>query len=123
MPTRKRRGRPSKINFAPLRRTASVTLCSASYWLTWAEPMRRFGKEGVALPSIPRRATLKAVIYNQFQLVRIYILVGQPEKALDELETLLKNPGYLSPGWLRIDPTFDPLRENPRFQKLLAGGK
>ena len=58
---------------------------------------------------------------HQHQLARIYILVGEPEKALDQLEPLLKIPYYLSPGWLRIDPTFDPLRKNPRFQKLVAG--
>ena len=60
--------------------------------------------------------------YFQHQLARIYILVGEPEKALDQLESLLKVPYYLSPDWLRIDPTFDPLRKNPRFQKLVEGG-
>ena len=29
----------------------------------------------------------------------------------------------LSPDWLKIDPNVDPLRKNPRFQKLVAGGK
>jgi hypothetical protein len=58
--------------------------------------------------------------YNQHQLVRIYMLVGEPEKALDRLEPLLKIPYFLSPGWLKVDPNFDPLRNNPRFQKLIA---
>jgi hypothetical protein len=59
--------------------------------------------------------------YNQLQLVRIYLLTGQPDKALDQLEPLLRIPFYLSPGWLRLDPTFDPLRKHPRFVKLAAG--
>jgi hypothetical protein len=60
--------------------------------------------------------------YVQHQLARIYLLAGEPEQALDQLEALLKIPYYLSPGWLRIDPTFDPLRKNPRFRKLVEGG-
>jgi tetratricopeptide (TPR) repeat protein len=59
--------------------------------------------------------------YFQHQLVRIYILAGEPEKALDQLEPLLKMPYYLTPAWLKIDPTFDPLRGNPRFEKLTKG--
>jgi tetratricopeptide (TPR) repeat protein len=59
--------------------------------------------------------------YMQLQLARIYMLVGEPEKALDQLEPLLRIPYYLSPGWLRIDPTYAPLRTNPRFKKLVEG--
>jgi eukaryotic-like serine/threonine-protein kinase len=59
--------------------------------------------------------------YVQHQLVRIYLVAGEPEKALDHLEPLLKVAYYLTPAWLKIDPTFDPLRKNPRFQKLVAG--
>ena len=61
--------------------------------------------------------------YLQHQLARIYILVGESEKALDSLEPLLRIPYCLSPGWLKIDPNFDPLRDNPRFRKLVAGAK
>jgi tetratricopeptide (TPR) repeat protein len=58
--------------------------------------------------------------YGQHILVRIYLLVGENEKALDLLEPLLKIPYYVSPGWLRIDPSFVPLKGNPRFERLLA---
>jgi len=59
--------------------------------------------------------------YLQHQLVRIYLLVGESEKALDLLEPLLRMPYHLSPGWLRIDPAFAPLKGNPRFERLVAG--
>ena len=77
------------------------------------------GKRGVALLPVSRDAFVGA--YIQHQLVRIYLLVGEPEKALDQLEPLLKIPYYLSPGWLKIDPTFAPLRGNPRFERLVNG--
>jgi hypothetical protein len=61
--------------------------------------------------------------YVQLQLVRIYLLVGEPDKAMDLLEPLLRIPFYLSPGWLRIDPNFKPLRTNSRFGALLGAGQ
>jgi eukaryotic-like serine/threonine-protein kinase len=79
----------------------------------------REGKLGVRLLPISRDALEGA--YLQHYLGRIYILVGGPEKALDQLEPLLKIPYYLSPGWLKIDPTFAPLRGNPRFERLVNG--
>jgi serine/threonine-protein kinase len=77
------------------------------------------GERAMALMPISRDALLGA--YLQHQLVRIYLLVGEPEKALDQLEPLLRMPYHLSPGWLRIDPTFTPLKGNPRFERLVAG--
>jgi serine/threonine-protein kinase len=77
------------------------------------------GERGVTLMPVSKDAFLGA--YLQHELVRIYLLVNEPEKALAHLEPLLRIPYALSPGWLRIDPTFAPLKGNPRFERLVAG--
>ena len=61
--------------------------------------------------------------YFLHQLIRIEIAVGEHEKALGHLETLMKMPYAITPAWLKIDPNFGPLRQNPRFQKLVAAAK
>jgi TolB-like protein/tetratricopeptide (TPR) repeat protein len=77
------------------------------------------GLKGLALS--PMSADQLNGPYYRHQMARVYLLVGEPEKALDMLEPLLKMPYYLSPGWLRVDPTFQELKGNPRYERLLKG--
>jgi hypothetical protein len=95
-----------------------VVLGLSLAYLGRKEEAIREGQRGLAL--LPMAKDAYSGAYAQHQLVRIYLLVGEPEEALDQPEPLLKIPYFLSQGWLKIDPNFDPLRKTPRFQELVA---
>ncbi len=62
-------------------------------------------------------------------LARVAARMGEPDRAIATLQKLLSIPYAgplatqnipLTPALLRLDPMFDPLRNDPRFQKLVA---
>ncbi len=46
-------------------------------------------------------------------------MVGEYDAAIDQLEALLAIPSPTAVPMLRIDPTWDRLRDHPHFQRLL----
>jgi Flp pilus assembly protein TadD len=53
-------------------------------------------------------------------LARIYALTGEKDLALEQLNVLSKLPSGPSYGQLRLDPEWDSLRDDPRFEKIVA---
>jgi non-specific serine/threonine protein kinase len=51
----------------------------------------------------------------------VFVRTGAYEEAIDQLEILLSVPSETSRALLRLDPAWDPLRDNTRFQKLVEG--
>jgi serine/threonine-protein kinase len=51
---------------------------------------------------------------------RILAGIGETDAALAEIERLLAGPSRLSVHILRLDPRFDPIRHDPRFDALLV---
>jgi serine/threonine protein kinase/tetratricopeptide (TPR) repeat protein len=52
-------------------------------------------------------------------LALVYTMVGQNKEAIETLNDLLSRSGSSTPHTLRLDPRYDPLRADPRFQGLL----
>jgi TolB-like protein/tetratricopeptide (TPR) repeat protein len=61
--------------------------------------------------------------YFLYTLARVHTLNGESDQATETLERLMRLPNYVTPGWVRIDPNFAPLRGSPGFQKLVTAAK
>jgi serine/threonine-protein kinase len=53
-------------------------------------------------------------------LAAIYAQVGERDLALEQLARLIEVPNGPTPGTLRIEPEWDALRGDPRFDKIVA---
>jgi TolB-like protein/class 3 adenylate cyclase/Tfp pilus assembly protein PilF len=78
----------------------------------------REGERAVALVPVSKDAIDGAdLILN---LAVIYAWTGEKDRALKQLAEATQLPSPLNYGWLRLHPDWDPLRDDPRFEKIVA---
>jgi len=56
----------------------------------------------------------------QYNAACAYVQLGDTEPALDLLERCLPNLGSEKVNWSKYDPDLEPIRQHPRFQRLLT---
>jgi TolB-like protein/class 3 adenylate cyclase len=67
----------------------------------------------------PSKDALDGVVLA-VNLAQIYVWTGEKDLAIAELQKVERMPTYLSYGLLKLQPIWDPLRGDPRFEQILA---
>src|SRR5262249_19193216 len=76
------------------------------------------GRRAVELLPVTKDAFIGADLLYFY--AAICAQVGERDLATEQLETLAKIPAGAHYGELRLDPYWDPLRGDPRFEKIVA---
>jgi serine/threonine protein kinase/tetratricopeptide (TPR) repeat protein len=87
------------------------------------EEAMREGRRALELVPIAQEAMFGSCP-NEVCVTRSFAMIcawaGERELALEQLEAVTKIPGGPSYGELRLDPMWDPLRGDPRFEEIVA---
>jgi len=78
----------------------------------------REGRRAVELLPVTKDSIVGALLVEKLAL--IYAWTGEKDLAFEQLAIAARIPGYLSYGELRLHPYWDPLRGDPRFEKIVA---
>jgi eukaryotic-like serine/threonine-protein kinase len=111
----------AKLKAAPDEPVFHTGLATAYAGLGRRSEAIREAHRGVELRPITRDALDHTM--RVWELARVYVMVGEQEAAMDQIEYLATIPSWYSVNSYRYWPDWAPLRNNPRFQRLLDGGK
>jgi TolB-like protein/Tfp pilus assembly protein PilF len=82
------------------------------------EDALREGRRAVELTPPSKDSINGPIIMGFFAVICAW--VGEKDLAIDQLTQAIQLPGRLSYGQLRLSPNWDPLRGDPRFEKIVA---
>lgn len=99
----------------------------ADYHCQLAQALAWLGEKEAAIAAAQRASQIKPEANDAFEgvgvteaMARVYADVGESDRAIDLLVHLLQVPSDLTAQILKLDPAWDNLRSNPRFQQLIA---
>jgi TolB-like protein/Tfp pilus assembly protein PilF len=85
------------------------------------EEALREGRRAVELVPLTKDAMTGPELLRNLAI--IYAWTGEKDLALQQLGEVVRIPGPISYGQLRLHPWWDPLRDDPRFEKLVEESK
>jgi TolB-like protein/Tfp pilus assembly protein PilF len=85
------------------------------------EEALRAGRHAAEVLPVTKDAMTGAEIMRNLAIT--YAWVGEKDLAINQLEELLPLYGPISYGQLRLHPWWDPLRDDPRFEKIVEAAK
>jgi serine/threonine protein kinase len=85
------------------------------------EEALREGRRAVELLSVKKDAFEGPAMVEFLAIIAAW--VGESDLACEQLTAALRTPGHLNYGELKLMPYWDPLRGDPRFQKILEEAK
>jgi tetratricopeptide (TPR) repeat protein len=97
-----------------------------------AKVLAQLGEKESALQEAQRATELVPESKDAFSgpeiasgVAEVYAILGDNDRAIEILDGLLSRPSGLTAQGLRVNPIWDPLRADPRFQALIEkhGGK
>jgi len=77
----------------------------------------KYARKAVELLPISKEAWRGT--YRVQEMARTYVMVGEYDLALEQLEILLNHPGIISTKLLQLDPVWKPLQDHPGFIELI----
>ena len=85
------------------------------------------GEKDAALAEAQRATELRPETKDAFegpqlteQVAEVHALIGDTGRAIEILDGLMNRPSQLTVQTLKLNPAWDPLRNDPRFQALLT---
>jgi hypothetical protein len=107
------------VSIIPLLSEAEIALGLAYAGLGKTDLAKREARHAMDLAPLSQNAMVATAFAGG--AAEIYTIVGDNDEALKLLGLMLAMPAgrEVSVPLLRVDPTWDPLRKDPRFEKLL----